>query len=93
MGTITSNYAKDATTRRRGNDVERLRMQASNAKKPYCPPFSSGENFWARGYFVSTVGLDEQTVRQCIRDQEREGERLEQLKMDFSKVDPPSGGS
>lgn len=53
----------------------------------------TGENFWARGYFVSTVGLDEQTVRQYIRDQEREDERLEQLKMDFSKVDPPSGGS
>ena len=30
-----------------------------------------GENFWARGYFVSTVGLDEEMVRAYIRDQKR----------------------
>jgi len=53
----------------------------------------TGENFWARGYFVSTVGLDEDTVRQYIRDQEKEDERLEQLRLDFSKDNPPSGGS
>jgi putative transposase len=53
----------------------------------------TGENFWARGYFVSTVGLDEDTVRQYIRDQEKEDERLEQLSIDFSKANPPSGGS
>ena len=28
----------------------------------------TGENFWARGYFVSTVGLDEEMVRAYIRD-------------------------
>jgi putative transposase len=53
----------------------------------------TGENFWARGYFVSTVGLDEQTVRDYIRDQEKEDERLEQLNMDSSKANPPLGGS
>ncbi len=26
----------------------------------------SGENFWARGYFVSTVGIDEELVRKYI---------------------------
>ena len=31
----------------------------------------NGEHFWARGYFVSTVGLDEDTVRAYIRDQEK----------------------
>ena len=31
----------------------------------------TGENFWARGYFVSTVGLDEAIVPACIRNQER----------------------
>ena len=51
----------------------------------------SGENFWARGYFVSTVGLDEEVVRQYIRAQEKEEDRLEQLSMDWSR--PPSGGS
>ena len=40
-----------------------------------------GQNFWARGYFVSTVGRDEQIVREYIRHQEAEERRLEQLKM------------
>ncbi len=41
----------------------------------------SGESFWARGYFVSTVGLDEAMVRAYIREQEQEDERYEQLKL------------
>ena len=52
----------------------------------------TGESFWARGYFVSTVGLDEEMVRQYIRDQEKEDQRLEQLNMAWSDQ-PPSGGS
>jgi putative transposase len=36
-------------------------------------------HFWARGYCVSTVGLDEQTVRAYIRRQEEEEKRQEQL--------------
>ena len=40
-----------------------------------------GQNFWARGYFVSTVGRDEATVREYIRKQEMEDERLDQLQM------------
>ena len=31
----------------------------------------NGENFWARGYFVSTVGLDENMVIEYIRNQEK----------------------
>jgi putative transposase len=38
-----------------------------------------GQHFWARGYFVSTVGRDEATVREYIRKQEKEDERLDQL--------------
>ncbi len=41
----------------------------------------TGENFWARGYFVSTVGLDEEVVRAYIREQEQEDERYEQLSL------------
>jgi putative transposase len=37
--------------------------------------------FWARGYFVSTVGADEEVVRIYIRDQEQEDHRVEQLKL------------
>jgi REP-associated tyrosine transposase len=40
-----------------------------------------GQHFWARGYFVSTVGRDEEVIRQYIRNQEREDERLEQMKL------------
>jgi len=36
---------------------------------------------WARGYFVSTVGRDEEVIRQYIRNQENEDARLEQLSM------------
>ena len=38
-----------------------------------------GQHFWARGYFVSTVGRDEAVVREYIRKQEQEDERLDQL--------------
>ena len=40
-----------------------------------------GEQFWARGYFVSTVGRDEQVIRQYIEQQEAEDKRLEQLEI------------
>ena len=38
-----------------------------------------GQHFWARGYFVSTVGRDEMMIREYIKNQEKEDERLEQL--------------
>ncbi len=41
----------------------------------------SGMSFWARGYFVSTVGADEEVVRVYIRAQEKEDHRVEQLSL------------
>ena len=41
----------------------------------------TGEVFWARGYFVSTIGLDEEMVRAYIRNQELEDERYDQMKL------------
>jgi putative transposase len=41
----------------------------------------TGEHFWARGYYVSTVGLDEAVVRQYIQQQEAEDQRLDQLRL------------
>ena len=38
-----------------------------------------GQHFWARGYFVSTVGRDEAMIRAYIQKQEREDARLDQL--------------
>ena len=40
-----------------------------------------GHHFWARGFFVSTVGRDEGTIRNYIKHQEREDERVEQLRL------------
>ena len=40
-----------------------------------------GQHFWSRGYCVSTVGLDEQTVRDYVRRQEEEELREEQLNL------------
>jgi putative transposase len=40
-----------------------------------------GQHFWARGYFVSTVGRDETVIREYIRNQEQEDRRLEQLQL------------
>jgi len=40
-----------------------------------------GQHFWARGYFVSTVGRDEEVIRAYIRHQEREDERLDQMNL------------
>ena len=41
----------------------------------------TGQSFWARGYFVSTVGRDEKTIREYIKKQEGEDKRLDQLQM------------
>ena len=41
----------------------------------------SGLRFWSRGYCVSTVGLDEETIRKDIRDQEKVDKQ--QLDLDF----------
>ena len=41
----------------------------------------TGQHFWARGYFVSTVGADEETVRAYIKRQEKEDQRLDQLSL------------
>ena len=40
-----------------------------------------GQHFWARGYYVSTVGREEITVRQYIQRQEVEDQRIEQLRL------------
>jgi putative transposase len=44
----------------------------------------TGESFWARGYFVSTVGRDEKEIREYIQKQEQEDQRIDQLTL-FTK--------
>jgi putative transposase len=41
----------------------------------------TGESFWARGYFVSTVGRDEQQIREYIKKQDQEDQRIDQQTM------------
>jgi putative transposase len=40
-----------------------------------------GESFWARGYYVSTVGKDEESVKAYIRGQEDEDKKRDQLQL------------
>ena len=47
----------------KGKSAIRLNKEFSKAK-------SAGKHFWIRGYFVSTVGLNEKVVRDYIKHQE-----------------------
>ena len=40
-----------------------------------------GQHFWARGFYVSTVGRDEAVIREYIRKQEQEDKRLDQMNL------------
>ena len=51
-----------------------------------------GQHFWARGYFVSTVGRDEAVIRAYIQKQEEEDKRLDQLGLWKLRL-PPNGGA
>ena len=41
----------------------------------------AGQSFWARGYYVNTVGADEESVRAYIQNQSEEDKRLDQLNL------------
>lgn len=41
----------------------------------------TGQSFWARGYYVSTVGRDEETIKRYIQQQDKEDQRLDQLSL------------
>ena len=47
-------------------------------QKPYW-----GNHFWARGYFVSTVGIDEDKIRRYVKYQEEEERKAETQGKDF----------
>jgi putative transposase len=48
-----------------------------------------GHKFWARGYFVTTVGRDEEVIRAYIRNQELADQKLDQLKLKISAAPNP----
>ena len=41
----------------------------------------TGQNFWARGYYVTTVGRNEATIRAYIQHQEQGNQRLSQMNL------------
>ena len=47
-------------------------------KKPYW-----GNRFWARGYFVNTVGLDEEMIKRYVKYQEKEERKEEDQQQGF----------
>jgi putative transposase len=51
-------------------------------KKPYW-----GNHFWARGYFVNTVGMDEDMIRRYVKYQEEEERREERERDNFQQLE------
>jgi putative transposase len=58
----------------KGKSAIHIARQYAGRKRNYV-----GQHFWARSYFVSTVGRDEQVIREYIRHQEKEDRRNDQL--------------
>ncbi len=48
----------------KGKSAIRIHCQLLGTKR------ITGSSFWAAGYCVSTVGLDEETIKKYIRDQD-----------------------
>jgi putative transposase len=59
----------------KGKSAIRIHREGLRVKKV------TGLNFWSRGYCASTVGLDEDTIRKYIRDQDKHEKK--QLELDF----------
>jgi hypothetical protein len=49
----------------KGKSVVRIHREIMKARR------MTGLHFWAKGYCVNTVGLDEERIRKCIREQEK----------------------
>ena len=61
----------------KGRSSRMLQMEFGHLRKRYW-----GQHFWARGYCVSTVGIDEETIRKYIANQRKEEENVKkQLKL------------
>ena len=60
----------------KGKSAVRIHRQILGKKKV------TGLHFWSRGYCVSTVGLNEETIRKYIREQEALEKRQGELEFD-----------
>ncbi len=60
----------------KGKSAIHIARNYSGRKRNYV-----GQHFWARGYFASTVGRDEEIIRAYIKHQEQENRRIDQMKL------------
>ena len=60
----------------KGKSAIRIFREYLNVRRNF-----TGRHFWARGYCLSTAGLDEKMNREYIKNQEREEKRQEQLQL------------
>jgi len=60
----------------KGKSAERLREEFPKLRKKYW-----GMHIWARGYFVSTVGVDREVIKKYVRNQQDEEIRVEQMRL------------
>ena len=59
--------------------IKMFKSYPSFKKKPYW-----GNHFWARGYFINTVGINEEMIRRYVKYQEGEERKAEQDRSDFT---------
>lgn len=59
-------------------------------KKPYWGNTAPATRFWARGYFVNTVGINEDHIRRYVKYQENEDRKEESHSQGFDLFDPPA---
>ncbi len=70
----------NAVGRLKGKSAIRIHREYLGRKRNY-----TGFHFWAKGYCVSTVGLDEAVVRKYIRTQEEREKRDEQYSLGLTR--------
>ena len=58
--------------------IKRFKSYPQLKRKPYW-----GNRFWARGYFVNTVGLDEEMIKRYVKYQEKEERKVEDQQQGF----------
>ncbi len=60
----------------KGKSSEYLRREFPELRKKFW-----GMHIWARGYFVSTVGIDREVIRRYVKAQQEDQMRVEQLRL------------
>ena len=65
--------------------IKLFRSYPKLRQKPYW-----GKHFWSRGYFVSTVGVDEEMIRRYVRYQEEQDRQIERQQKSYDLFDDPT---